>query len=52
MLCEYFALCDNPADGTVDHPILGTVPTCNRCATMMGGMDKPITKKNETQYRN
>lgn len=31
MLCEYFALCTNKADGYVKHPILGLVPTCKRC---------------------
>lgn len=30
--CEYFALCDRPAEGTVAHPILGDVPCCQRCA--------------------
>jgi hypothetical protein len=32
MICEWFLLCDNPADGVVVHPIIGQVPTCNRCA--------------------
>lgn len=31
--CAWFALCANDADGVVDHPILGQVPTCTRCAT-------------------
>lgn len=30
--CEWYALCENEADGVVDHPILGKVPTCRRCA--------------------
>lgn len=30
--CDWFALCPNPSDGTVHHPILGDVPTCERCA--------------------
>jgi hypothetical protein len=30
--CEWFALCDNASVGTVKHPILGDVPTCQRCA--------------------
>lgn len=30
--CEWYALCPNPADGTVKHPVLGDVPTCQRCA--------------------
>lgn len=32
MICEWFLLCTNEADGTVEHPILGSVPTCQRCA--------------------
>jgi hypothetical protein len=30
-LCEYYALCVNLAAGAVAHPILGLVPTCERC---------------------
>lgn len=30
--CEYYALCTKLADGVVEHPILGSVPTCRRCA--------------------
>lgn len=32
MSCQYFALCDNEAVGNVVHPVLGNVPTCQRCA--------------------
>lgn len=32
MMCQWFALCTNDAHGTVRHPILGNVPTCDRCA--------------------
>lgn len=31
-VCAWFAACTNPADGTVEHPVLGQVPTCRRCA--------------------
>jgi hypothetical protein len=31
--CEWFALCDHPATGTMPHPILGDVPICDRCRT-------------------
>lgn len=34
--CEWFLLCDNQAVGTVAHPILGSVPTCQRCANKLG----------------
>src|SRR4051794_17231694 len=32
MSCQWFALCDNEAVGVVVHPVLGNVPTCQRCA--------------------
>lgn len=35
-MCQWFALCDKPADGVVKHPILGDVPTCQRCADKLG----------------
>lgn len=31
--CQWFALCVNEAVGTVEHPVLGDVPICQRCAT-------------------
>lgn len=34
--CKQFALCANSPDGTVTHPILGEVPTCQRCADKLG----------------
>jgi hypothetical protein len=34
--CSWFALCDHPAAGVVHHPILGNVPTCQRCADKLG----------------
>jgi len=35
-LCEWFAMCANPADGMMPHPILGGVPCCERCAAVVG----------------
>lgn len=32
MICQWFLLCTNPADGVVPHPVLGDVPCCLRCA--------------------
>lgn len=34
-VCAWFALCTNPANGLRDHPILGPVPTCQRCDDKM-----------------
>lgn len=31
-VCAWYLLCDNDADGCVEHPTLGWVPTCSRCA--------------------
>lgn len=30
--CEWFASCDNAAVIHIQHPILGAVPSCQRCA--------------------
>lgn len=30
--CEQYALCENDAAYLVPHPVLGAVPTCERCA--------------------
>ncbi|KRD08596.1 hypothetical protein ASE48_08510 [Mycobacterium sp. Root265] len=29
--CQWFAKCENPANGLRSHPILTQVPTCQRC---------------------
>lgn len=34
--CAWFAGCGRPATGTTPHPILGDVPTCDRCAAFAG----------------
>ncbi len=39
--CGYFALCDNEATCTIEHPVLGDVPACGSCAEFYvqhGGM--------------
>lgn len=41
-MCEWFALCTNDADGLVWHPVLGDVPTCQRCADKLDLELKPI----------
>lgn len=30
--CQWFALCQNDATMIIEHPTLGGVPTCDRCA--------------------
>ena len=37
--CKWFALCDNPATTTKPHPILGSVPICQRCADKMARIE-------------
>lgn len=32
LMCTWYALCDRPAVGKVNHVILGPVPVCQRCA--------------------
>ncbi len=34
--CQWFAKCDNMADNLVFHPVLGPVPTCERCRNTLG----------------
>lgn len=34
VICDWFAKCKRPATGVVDHPTLGYVPTCTRCAAI------------------
>lgn len=34
--CRWFLACDRPATGSVAHPILGDVPTCDRCRGLAG----------------
>lgn len=40
--CEWFALCDRAATGTTPHPILGAVPTCDRCHEFATGEERSI----------
>lgn len=38
--CAWFARCTNPATGTTSHPVLGSVPTCDRCHTFATGQSR------------
>lgn len=48
-ICHWFAVCDRPSIGTVQHPMLGAVPTCQRCADRHNltvtpyGEEEPVT---------
>lgn len=43
--CAMFALCSNAPTHVVPHPVLGSVYSCERCATKLGMMSdaKPLT---------
>ena len=43
--CEWFARCENETAYYVEHPVLGPVPCCERCATLLDITPrlKPIT---------
>lgn len=43
LVCAWFVRCTNDADGTLPHPILGDVPCCNRCASLVGEVLQPFT---------
>lgn len=38
--CEWFGTCENPAVTHIPHPILGAVPTCQRCADKVERLSK------------
>jgi len=40
-LCQWFALCTNPATITRPHPVLGDVPICDRCQAKIAGLEHP-----------
>ena len=47
LICEWFAKCANPTLTALDHPALGPVPTCARCAEQVGLTDQLLTIKLE-----
>ena len=38
--CAWFAGCGRAATGTTPHPVLGDVPTCDRCHKFATGADR------------
>lgn len=41
--CGWFLRCENPAIGTVAHPILPPVPVCQRCKDWLHEGNDPTT---------
>lgn len=39
-VCRWFARCGRPAAGTTSHPVLGEVPTCDRCHKFATGVER------------
>ena len=37
--CQWFALCDHLATGTMAHPVLGEVPICDRCRANVAAIE-------------
>jgi len=42
--CQYFQGCRNLHTTTVQHPILGEVPACDKCAAFCDKVDKATEK--------
>jgi hypothetical protein len=40
-VCGWFAGCGRTATGSTPHPVLGSVPTCDRCRAFATGEAKP-----------
>lgn len=38
-VCQWFALCENKATTSQAHPVLGSVPICERCAAKLANME-------------
>lgn len=38
--CHWFARCDRNARGTTPHPVLGDLPTCDRCHKFATGEER------------
>lgn len=36
--CQWFALCENTAEDTEPHPVLGDVPVCPRCKAKVAAL--------------
>lgn len=41
LLCQWFALCQRHETATEPHPVLGDVPICDECATLVAKLSEP-----------
>lgn len=39
LLCEWFALCDRPAETVREHSAIGPVPICGRCSARIARLE-------------
>lgn len=44
LTCAWFALCVNPTTAVIEHPILGEVPCCTRCAERLDMTDRLVER--------
>lgn len=40
VICAWFARCSSPTTTALEHPVLGPVPCCKRCAGFTSSQDK------------
>lgn len=40
--CNLFPMCDNRIEGTVTNPLMGEIPSCERCARITGQTLNPV----------
>ena len=48
--CQWFVMCDEPADGVLAHPLFGYLPCCARCARVVGEQLTPADFITVDQY--
>lgn len=38
--CKWFLMCENEATGVRNHPVLGDVPICDRCQSLINHLEQ------------